>query len=411
MPEISQVLKNRMTPSVDESEIKLQFTQQVPSDWTLGTDVSHWQGFIDWEQMAEKEVDFSITKATDFYSSMAKGFVDTKAFVNLAGMEENGFVTGGYCWLQPKQDPKLQAEFYVNEFYSKVDVDFPPVLDFEDNNVISWNDMLWRAQVWLEIVEEKTGRTPIVYTSPGYMMNFDRTKSGFLSRYPLWIAHYIQRNYPTIPHQWDDWMIWQYSDRGHYPYYIYQDPNSGYGKEYGVGSYGLDMNWYKGTLSDLHNYVGLEEKPTPTPTPTPEPEEGIKGYAKVIAWVLSVRSGAGVSHPVIRYLRKGDVEPIFEVKNGWYRINKDEWVSGSWMQKIAVPDYPKPVEPPESDELFEVRCVAYALYKRSGPSISFSTIGHLTKGDIVSVYEEKSGWYKIDPNKEVWISSNWTEKV
>lgn len=267
----SQVLINRMTPRLLESEIKLQGTQQPPSGWTLGNDVSHWQGFIDWVKMASKGMEFSISKGTDFYSSYPQGFVDNKVFINLNGMEKNNIRTGVYCWLQPKQDPKLQAEFYLNEVYSKVETDFPPVLDFEDNNVNSWSDMLWRAQTWLEIVEKETGEIPFVYTSPGYMMNFDRIKSGFLSRYPLWIAHYIQRDYPTVPYQWEDWTIWQYSDKGHYPYYIYLDPNAGYGKDYGSGSYGLDMNWFKGTEAELDKFLG---KNIPTPLP-PLPDKPI----------------------------------------------------------------------------------------------------------------------------------------
>jgi hypothetical protein len=250
-------------------------------------------------------------------------------------MEENGIITGGYCWLQPKQDPKLQAEFYLNEFYSKADVNFPPVLDFEDNNVNTWNDMLWRAQVWLEIVEEETGQLPIVYTSPGYMMNFDRTKSGFLSRYPLWVAHYIQRSYPTVPYQWDDWMIWQYSDRGHYPYYIYQDPNGGYGKDYGAGSYGLDMNWYKGTLEDLKDYVGIEEEPAPIPQ-----EEPI-GYIRATRSLIKVHAGKGVLFPTVRRLERGEIVPLYEIGYGWYRIGKNEWVQNKYMLKVPLPDYPK----------------------------------------------------------------------
>lgn len=405
----SQVLLNRMTPQLKKSERKLTFSASAPMGWTLGTDVSHWQGIIDWNKMASKNVKFSITKGTDFYRNIATGFVDKRAEINLEGMREAGIRTGGYCWLQPRHDPKLQAQYFLDNFYSKHKTAFPPVLDFEDNNVISWSDMLWRAQVWLEVVEEQTGEIPIVYTSPGYMMNFDKNKSGFLSRYPLWIAHYIQRTYPTVPYPWQDWMIWQYSHKGHFPYYDYDDLN-GKGHSYGVSSYGLDMNWYKGTEEELDEQLGEEHVPPTPPDPEPEPEPLF--FAKVIAWRLNVRSGVGTVYPIItgEGLTKGDIVPVYEIDRGWYRIGENKWISGSWAQKIVEP-MPEP-EPEPNDKLFTAECIAWKLYTRSGPAITYDAVGDgLIQGDKVDVYEIRNGWYRIKPDKQVWVSGLWMKKL
>ena len=133
------------------------------SNWTLGIDVSHWQGTIDWAKAASAGVKFAITKGTDFYKDRPIGFVDKASNLNIKGMIENNILTGGYCWLQPKQDPTLQAKFYVEEFYEKHELDFPPILDFEDSNMNSPADMIWRAETWLNYVEQAHEK-PLLFT-------------------------------------------------------------------------------------------------------------------------------------------------------------------------------------------------------------------------------------------------------
>jgi len=231
---------------------------EQPDNFTLGVDVSIWNAEVDWGKMASRGVKFGILKATDWGSESHKGFVDERAVQNYHGMKANGILTGAYCWLDPRYDGVLQADFYLDNFYNKYKTDLPPCLDFEDGNVISWPDMLKKAKAWLERVEQRTMRIPIVYTGAGYMAHFNQADAAFLVRYPLWVAHYVQRTYPTIPKVWQDWTIWQYSSSGHHPYYIYKDPLPSRGKEWGSGSYSLDMNYYKGTLEQLRAFCELE---------------------------------------------------------------------------------------------------------------------------------------------------------
>lgn len=58
--------------------------------------------------------------------------------------------------------------------------------------------------------------------------------------------------------------------------------------------------------------------------------------AKVKAFTLHVRNGAGKNNKHLRYIHMGDLLSIYEEKNGWGRINsnKNEWVSLSWVKKI-----------------------------------------------------------------------------
>ena len=70
---------------------------------------------------------------------------------------------------------------------------------------------------------------------------------------------------------------------------------------------------------------------------------------------------------------------------------------------------PKPEEdinpPPVEDEpIFQAKCIVGSLYKRSGPGISFPTVGYLVLGEVVNVYEERNDWYRIEKSEQVWCS-------
>lgn len=367
-------------------------TNVIPTHLTLGVDVSHWTGTNDWVRMKTNGVMFGIFKATDFIKATTIGFVDSKAIENWNGTKNAGVINGGYHWLQPRVDPTLQARFYLDKFYSKYPTDLPPILDFEDNDMISTSDYLWRAQIWLDIVEKETGRIPIVYSSPGFMARFDKTKTGFLSKYPLWVAHYIQRTYPTTPAPWANWTMWQYSDRGHYPYYLYGDSGA-YGLNWGAGSSRLDMNWFNGTYEDLLAFCKLGN--IPVPPPPVEPDKPLFN-AQCNVQSLYVRTGPSTSYPAKGSLVYGQIVTVFEEKNGWYRHGEDKWSYGAYLTKInAVPSKP----------LFKGKCNVDSLRKRALPNTSSAILGYLYFNDIVDVYEVQGDWWKIDPVKSVWVAS------
>lgn len=314
-------------------------TNKPPTDWTLGVDTSHWNGICNFPLMKSKGIKFGITKATDVGWGTKKGFVDDKAVHNYTEMGKVGMLRGGYHWLDPRYgSPEYQADFYLDNFYFKYPTELPPALDFEDNEVISWSDMLWKAQVWLERVEKKTQRLPILYTSNGYMANFFQSKAGFLERYPLWVAHYIQRSYPTIPLPWKKATFWQYSDKGNYPYYVWNTPEK-HGRDWGSGSSYLDMNWFMDSYQALLDFCGGIIAP-----PSP-PNDGILFKAKFIRTYLYKRIGPGKGYPLIQnsypeknYLIHGEIVNVYEEKFGWFRIDpvKEVWCSGSpfYMQKL-----------------------------------------------------------------------------
>jgi GH25 family lysozyme M1 (1,4-beta-N-acetylmuramidase) len=229
------------------------------SDWTIGTDTSHWSGDIDFSKMYAAGARFWITKATDANKTSGVQFEDS-AFNGYCEyvFDFGKLLTGCYHWLQYSVDPMVAADFYL-ERYNRFDFDFPPVLDFEEPSVTNFSDYAWRAQVWCRRVEEKTGRKPIIYTAKWFTSRFKTAQLLWMADYPLWVADYswYSNNVKKAPYYmpsniWDDWAIWQYT-------------GSGDGHKYGTSSAAADLNYYQGDYSQLLEFIGKSEsQPEPT---------------------------------------------------------------------------------------------------------------------------------------------------
>jgi lysozyme len=273
-----------------------------------GMDVSHWSGKVDYSIAKKAGMFFSIFKATDFDPITKTGFVDTQAAANWTNTRAQQIINGSYHWLQPRIDPIAQANFYV-KFWEKYPGDLAPILDFEDKDIVSPTDMLYKAQAWLEAVEQATQRTPIVYTSSGYMRQFEQSKAGFLQRSPLWLAQYPLCPIPSIPNPWPPWTIWQYSQTAP-------------GPACGAQSAGMDMNRFKGSLDELKaltpTYSGTSTTETP-PVVVPAATKPLR--ARVIVGNLNIRSGPGISYPVTSRLTAGDLVDVQAIAGAaWLQI-------------------------------------------------------------------------------------------
>ena len=69
-----------------------------------------------------------------------------------------------------------------------------------------------------------------------------------------------------------------------------------------------------------------------------------------------------------------------------------------------------PAPPPPPPGLYQARVVApRGLHVRTAPDGSALRV--LKFGDVVQVYEEKSGWGRIDPSQSAWVSTAYLAKI
>ena len=167
-----------------------------------GIDISHHQGKIDWQRV--KGQDFVFIKATE-----GKSMVDPRFSENWQQAKEKGIIRGAYHFFLPS----VSAEDQANHFLAQVDLktgDLPPVLDVEETSGQSSEVIRKGVSKWVNIVEQKTGITPILYTSPSF---YGDNLKGIQLDCPIWIAHYNPVN-PRLPKGVKKWDFWQYSDKG-----------------------------------------------------------------------------------------------------------------------------------------------------------------------------------------------------
>jgi lysozyme len=203
-----------------------------------GVDVSHYDGAIDWGLVKAAGISFAIIKATENIN-----FIDPEFAANwkFAGMD--GIIRGGYHFLRPEVDPVAQADYFLATLGPSLPGDLPPALDLEVTDGLSGAAVAQSALAFVARLQEKTGRTPIIYTSASFMSSIGNP-TGF-APYVLWVAHWTNMC-PNLPPAWMDWSFWQNGDTG---------------VVNGIPGQMVDVDQFNGTLADLQKFAGMRGAP------------------------------------------------------------------------------------------------------------------------------------------------------
>ena len=197
-----------------------------------GIDISHYQTNIKWEKLRNASINndpvrFVIIKATEGQDLFDDDFND-----NFYQAKENDFIRGAYHFFVPGIDAAKQANFFLHQVHL-VPGDLPPVLDIEKEGKLTKKQLQKDVKKWLDIVEEKYGVKPILYTS--YKFKKDYLDDPVFNEYPYWIAHY----YINKLEYKGDWIMWQHTDCG---------------KVDGIKGF-VDCNIFNGTVKDLEAFT------------------------------------------------------------------------------------------------------------------------------------------------------------
>ncbi len=180
----------------------------IPTNYAIhGIDVSRYQKNIGWELVSEMEVEgitisFAFIKATE-----GIGGVDEKFGRNWLQAKKHKIPRGAYHFFVAGKSGRLQAENFIKTVSLKKG-DLPPVLDIEETYGTSRDALQKELDIWLQIVERKYGVKPIIYTNVSFYENYI---AGRFEGYPLWVAHYLQKERPRIKRHWH---FWQHSETG-----------------------------------------------------------------------------------------------------------------------------------------------------------------------------------------------------
>jgi lysozyme len=184
------------------------FNIEVPVNYEIhGIDVSKYQQRIHWRAVKEMEVGgirlgFAFIKATEGLKNVDKQF---KRNWRLA--KEENIARGAYHFFLATKSGQLQAQHFIQTVELEAG-DLPPVLDVEQTYGVATANIKKEVRAWLETVEQYYGVKPILYTNVRF---YEQYLGDEFDDYPLWVAHYLQKDRPRIGRKW---TFWQYSETG-----------------------------------------------------------------------------------------------------------------------------------------------------------------------------------------------------
>lgn len=273
----------RAVPEISDASSLAMIDQFGPGGRIHGADISRWQhpndAPIDFEKAHSAGLRFVFIKASDTRDD-ADALSLKYVIMDRSAAQAAGLYTGFYHYAvlpdvktneQVVLDAQTQAQkalWRLGALGGYNERDLPYALDLENNCVALSGKTctrylpksqitLW-AKTFLQIIKDKTGRTPILYSYPSFLEGA-MVRDDELRQYPLWLAQYAIDPADPIAqpglkesgcyvHSWttsncsSQWIIWQYSSCGIAP-------------KYGVPGSRLDLNVFRGTPSTFLDLI------------------------------------------------------------------------------------------------------------------------------------------------------------
>ena len=213
-PALYQKILNKLTSRKMNSTYESARIERIVSlyyDKVFGIDLSHYQerDEIQWDSLYIKNktvrypLQFTIFRATMGNEATDKNFIH---FWKEA--KKHQLIRGAYHYYRPDEDPVLQAQSYLkNTTLEKGD--FLPILDVEQLPKKKTKEQFLKdIQTWLDLVEKRYKRKPILYT---YISFYEDYLYPTFKSYPLWVANY---NNVSVPTSVFTWKMWQFTENG-----------------------------------------------------------------------------------------------------------------------------------------------------------------------------------------------------
>jgi GH25 family lysozyme M1 (1,4-beta-N-acetylmuramidase) len=351
-----------------------------------GVDISRWQHpygkLIDFTKMYSAGIRFAMIKASDTRDD-ADALALQYLLIDRPAAQAAGIYTGFYHYaILPNtsdraaiiRDATAQAQkviWRVSAIGGLTARDLPYALDLE-NKCVKVNSngscatyatkssvTLW-AETFMEILNEKLGRKPILYSYPSFLEG-SMNKSVALSKYPLWLAQYAINPFDPINqpglkpagcyvHSWtssacqSQWIIWQYS-------------SCGIGTKYGVPSARVDLNVFRGTAQNFIDLTAGTWVPDPIDLmPVYEATTMLISKQKATDTSKAVTFDVGVNRPDGSPVVTGTVRFVYDplsidkpkltqtvtrAASGLWTLSVKGFTAGTWVGSIQFTDQTK----------------------------------------------------------------------
>lgn len=147
--------------------------------------------------------------------------------------------------------------------------------------------------------------------------------------------------------------------------------------------------------------------------PTPIHSEATKVI--ITADSLKVRSGPGLSYPVVYGVKKDEGYEVISKEGDWLEIklssNASGWIASWFATEQSKSPSPTPTKKEEKTE-GKMISNADGLRIRKGPGTNFQVVGSVNKGDVLQYKERSENWIKITFGQiEGWVHSDYLKGI
>ena len=173
-----------------------------------GVDLSNHQAHVDMRQLAAQNVKFVYMKATEGGTYVDNYFAD-----NWQNAKDAGLARGAYHFFSFDSTGAEQAQNFINTVGNDLTGDLTPVIDVELHGKYelappSKEDVVREVKVMSDALEAQYGVKPLIYAQRDL---YDLYLKGSFDENPRWVRSIY---FPARWENGDNWLIWQYKDRG-----------------------------------------------------------------------------------------------------------------------------------------------------------------------------------------------------
>ena len=225
----------------------------------LGTDISWWQGIVNFVKMKLKAA-FVIIRAGSVNSVTGDLYWDYCVATNAEGAEDAELRKGFYWYYREFgiEHAKKQARFFWNAI-SEWTIEEGLFCDVEVYNASLKNVLAFMVELKRVsgLPDEKLG----IYSRGGLWSSL-RGDHSLFKRFLCWVARY----HPTIAHPWNTWLAGRMQPWDDYDYWQWSADGNNRGAEFGVESDDIDLNRKRTTddpeepTDDPHNFTVIAQK-------------------------------------------------------------------------------------------------------------------------------------------------------
>ena len=248
------------------------------TEYIQGIDISHHQGDVNHQEVADSGMAFCIVKATEGRDWEDPSFEEN--IQKIDAVEGQVYYPGAYHFARPDSvggadDGRAEADDFcdvVERVCGDITKDFmPPVLDFEKYSESDDDENIPWIEGFCATVKERLKRQVMIYT--GYKVwKYEVGNTPVFVNHPLWLVYYTagSAEVPMASLPWNEWALWQYSGGGGYAHHppVPGIPGNGI----------VDVNRFAGSLEALGLFAQASGPTPPIPHRWPRPPFQIDLY-------------------------------------------------------------------------------------------------------------------------------------